>query len=103
MRANAAKSGNRLGMRWRGKLPIPMHSHPFVHILSDEANRRMTTVTQSAEHSGHRRGTILYWRYRQQPGVADLDAALNVISFELVVRPKASWNWYAMGLHCCRR
>ncbi|MBP0439462.1 hypothetical protein [Tianweitania sediminis] len=88
MTSHRSRSGNRLGTRWRGKLPIPQHSHPLVRFLFEEANRQMTTVTEIAERSGHRRCTVSDWRYRRQPGVADLDAALNVIGFELVARPK---------------
>lgn len=81
-------SGNRLGTRWRGKLPIPSHTHPLVRRLFDEMNRQKTTVTEVAERAGFRRGTISEWRYRYSPRVCDLDAALNVLGLELSVRTK---------------
>ncbi|MCO5059666.1 MAG: helix-turn-helix transcriptional regulator [Rhizobiaceae bacterium] len=81
-------SGNRLGTRWRGKLPIPHHTHPLVRRLFQEMNRQKTTLTEVAERAGIRRGTISDWRYRYTPRVSDLDAAFNVLGLELSVRPK---------------
>lgn len=81
-------SGNRLGTRWRGKLPVPHHTHPLVRQLFKEMNREMTTLTEVADRAGIRRGTISEWRYRYTPRVSDLDAALNVLGLELCIRPK---------------
>jgi len=81
-------SGNRLGTRWRGKLPIPHHTHPLVRRLFQEMNRQKTTLTEVAERAGMPRSTISNWRYCHTPRVSDLDAALNVLGLELSVRPK---------------
>lgn len=81
-------SGNRLGTRWRGKLPIPRHVHPLVRRLFVEMNQQKTTLTEVADRAGIRRGTVSDWRYRYTPRVADLDAALNVLGLELSVRSK---------------
>lgn len=81
-------SGNRLATRWRGKLPIPSHTHPAVRRLFQEMNRQQTTVTEVAERAGFRRGTISNWRYSYNPRICDLDAALNVLGLELYVRTK---------------
>jgi DNA-binding phage protein len=86
--ANSHRCGNRLGTRWRGKLPIPRHTHPLVRRLFQELNRQKTTITEIADRAGFRRGTISDWRYRSEPRVSDLDAALNVLGLELTVRPK---------------
>ena len=88
VRRIAPGSGNRLGTRWRGKLPIPHHTHPLVRRLFREMNREMTTLTEVAERAGMPRSTISEWRYRYTPRVSDLDAALNVLGLELCIRPK---------------
>lgn len=88
IRRTAPASGNRLGTRWRGKLPIPHHTHPLVRRLFREMNRQMTTLTEVAERAGIRRETISEWRYRYTPRVSDLDAALNVLGLELTVKSR---------------
>jgi hypothetical protein len=84
--ANRPGCGNRLGTRWRGRLPIPPHAHPLVRRLFEEMNRQRTTITEVAERAGFRRETISEWRYSYQPRIADLDAAYNVLGLELSVR-----------------
>lgn len=79
---------NRAGTRWRGKLPIPQHTHPTVRRLFELANDEQTTISEIANRSGHRRETISDWRYRRTPSVADLDAALNVLGYKLSVARK---------------
>ena len=83
---NSGRCGNRLGTRWRGKLPVPAHTHPLVRRLFQELNLQQTTITEVADRAGFRRGTISDWRYRQEPRVSDLDAVLNVLGLELTVR-----------------
>lgn len=77
---------NSRGTRWRGKLPVPAHVNPLVRRLFEEMNRQQTTVTEVASRAGLRRSTISDWRYRRSPSVADLQAALNVLDMQLVVR-----------------
>ena len=77
---------NRMGMRWRGKLPIPQHTHPLIKQLFQEMNRQMATLSEVAERSGYRRCTISDWRYRTEPRLSDLDAVLNTLGLELTVR-----------------
>lgn len=88
VRRTAPGAGNRLGTRWRGKLPIPRHVHPLVRRLFVEMNAQQTTLTEVAERAGIRRETISEWRYRYTPRVADLDAAMHVLGLELCARPK---------------
>lgn len=85
---NSQRCGNRVGTRWRGKLPIPQHAHPLVRRLFSEMNRQMTTLTEVAARSGYPRATISEWRYRHNPRICDLDAAFNVLGLELTVRHK---------------
>jgi len=77
---------NRLGTRWRGKLPIPAHAHPLVRRLFEAMNDQQTTIAEVADRAGFRRGTVSDWRYRQEPRVSDLDACFNVLDLELTVR-----------------
>lgn len=74
--------------RWRGKLPIPDHTHPLIRRLFAELNQQQTTITEVAERAGFRRGTISDWRYTREPRISDLDAALNVLGLELAVKHK---------------
>lgn len=82
------RCGNRLGTRWRGKLPIPQHAHPLVRQFFAEANAQQTTLSEIADRAGQRRGTISDWRYRRNPTIASFEAALNVLDLELCIRPR---------------
>ncbi|RUW41495.1 hypothetical protein EOA37_09540 [Mesorhizobium sp. M2A.F.Ca.ET.015.02.1.1] len=77
---------NHLGTRWRGKIPIPAHAHPLVRQFIAEANEQQTTLTEIADRSGQRRGTLSEWRYSRNPTIASFEAALNVIDLELCIR-----------------
>lgn len=76
---------NRCGTRWRGKLAIPDGAHPFVKKFFAEANRQHTTLAEVADRAGIDRHTLTNWR-RIQPKLGDLEAALNVLDLELVIR-----------------
>ncbi|MET3648052.1 hypothetical protein [Phyllobacterium ifriqiyense] len=78
---------NRLGTRWRGKLPIPQHAHPLVRRFFSELNSQQTTLTEVAERGGIHRATMSDWRYSRCPTIANFNAALNVIGFELKIVP----------------
>lgn len=86
--ARSNGSGNRLGTRWRGKLPIPQHVHPLMRQFFRLLNEEFTTITEVADRMRARRGTISDWRYCREPSISMFDAALNVIGYELVIRPK---------------
>jgi len=76
---------NRLGTRWRGKLPVPKHAHPLVRQLFREMNEQCTTIREVAERARFRAGTISDWRYRRDPTLSNFVAALNVIGLDLKV------------------
>jgi hypothetical protein len=76
------------GNRWRGRIPIPPHGHPFVRQLIQHANEQQTTLTEIAQRAGIRRLTLSDWRYNRLPRVDLLEAALNVLDLELVIRPR---------------
>lgn len=81
---------NTLQTRWRGKLPIPKHAHPLVRQMFRRMNQEMTTVREVATRAGLRPGTISEWRYSRTPNVIDLEAALNVLDCQLVIRSRSS-------------
>lgn len=79
---------NRGEARWRGKLKTPPHCHPFVRALFDAANEQQTTLTEIGRRAGIRRKTISDWGHRRMPRLDLLEACLNVLDFELSIRPK---------------
>lgn len=81
-------SGNRVGTRWRGKLPVPPGAHPLVRRFVEELNAQDTTITEVADRSGVDRHTISGWRYSACPTIDLLNAALNVLDLELVIQPR---------------
>lgn len=74
---------NRLGTRWRGQIPIPPHAHPLIRQMVQIANRDMTTMREIGERAGLRAETVSNWRYRASPRLADFEAALNALGYEL--------------------
>lgn len=74
---------NTQGTRWRGKIPIPSHAHPLVRKLVELANSDMTTMTEVAERAGLRPETVSNWRYRNSPRIADYEAAINALGYEI--------------------
>ena len=84
------RPGNRLGTRWRGKIPIPPHAHPLVRKLVELANREQTTMREIALRAGLRPETVCNWRYRNSPRIADLEAAFNALGYEIQVREVGS-------------
>lgn len=81
-RAHAAS----VSSRWRGNIPIPEHAHPLIRELIEAMNTKKMTLSELALKAGFRRGTISEWRYRGNPRVPDLEAALNVLGLELTIR-----------------
>lgn len=81
---------NTQGTRWRGQIPIPPHAHPLVRRLIECANEQKTTLSEMAERAGQSPKTISDWRYRSTPSLANFEAALNAIGYELkIVETKA--------------
>ncbi len=79
-----------LALRWRGRIPIPEHAHPLVKRLITIANEQFTTMKEVAGRAGVSAGTISNWRYRVNPRVDLLEAALNVFDYELVIVKRKS-------------
>lgn len=78
---------NRMGTRWRGKIPIPPHAHPLVRELITAANEQQTTITEIAGRTNMPRETISDWRYCRMPRVDNLVAAFNALDLDLAVVP----------------
>lgn len=69
-------------------LAIPAHAHPLVRLLFQEiANSDLGLETVSIR-SGVNRSTIGTWRWKHNPQLTALEAALNVVGYELVAVPK---------------
>ncbi len=72
--------------RWAGRLKIPAKAHPLVREMFELLNEQRMVISDIAEKSGVRAGTISDWRYRRSPTVVTFEAALNALGFELVIR-----------------
>lgn len=75
-------------IRWRGKLPVSDHVDPLVQRLFEILNEQMTTIGEAADRAGISRQTFWNWRTSTNPRVGDLQAALNVMGYELVIRKR---------------
>jgi hypothetical protein len=75
-------------IRWRGKIEIPAHADPLVRGLVEIMNDEMTTMCEVADRAGLARQTFHNWRTKTNPKVCDLQAALNVLDYELVIRKR---------------
>ena len=72
--------------RWRGRIPIPEHTHPLVRQFIRHLNDQQTTITEVAERAGYRKGTVSSWRYTQMPRLDNFANVLEVLGLELVIR-----------------
>lgn len=72
--------------RWRGRLSIPNHAHPVVRRLFEEMNEQNTVMAEVCERAGLKPETVSNWRYRTNPKIDLIDAALNALDLELCVR-----------------
>ncbi len=68
--------------------PVPATAHRAVQHLFAEMNAQRCTDGTMATRSGINAWTLSAWRHRTKPNVDNLEAALNVLGLELVVRPK---------------
>ena len=71
-----------------GKLQIPTNAHRLIKRLSEIVNDEMTTLSELAARAGVSNKTICDWRHRTNPKIDDLDAVLNVMDYELVIRKR---------------
>lgn len=72
--------------RWRGRIPIPLHTHPLVRQFIRHLNDQQTTMSEVADRAGYRPGTVSSWRYTQVPRLDNFANVLEVLGLELVIR-----------------
>lgn len=64
-----------------------VHTHPIVAGLFVEMRAQRATVKRVAEPAGVSPDTVLNWRRRHMPYLDLIDAALNVLGFEVAIVP----------------
>lgn len=90
----ARQLGNRKGAdKRRGTryvaLNVNANCHPLVREFVELLNRERVTLTEIARRSGIDRCVMHRWRIRSNPSIAMLNAALNVLGYELRICPTA--------------
>lgn len=86
--SNAKRGVAYSGNNKRGALTIPAHAHPLVRRFFAELNAQRTTLAEVSERSNVGVDTMRFWATRHTPRVDLLDAALNTIDLELVIRKR---------------
>ena len=61
--------------------------HPLLHAFEAVQRARGLSDTQINERAGFSSNALRTWRQGRNPTVANLDAALNVLGFRLVLAP----------------
>ena len=86
------KSKSETGMRRphpkRFACPVRSHAHPLVKKLLALAEEQRASLVDIAERAGIAHVTICKWKYCHSPSVVTLEAALNVLGYELQIRPR---------------
>jgi hypothetical protein len=67
----------------RHACPIAPHAHPLARRFFEIAERQQVALTDVSERAGLCHATLVKWRYRHAPLVPTLEAALNVLGYEL--------------------
>lgn len=75
-----------IGSYYRGVGKIGPGVHPLVRFLFEEMTRQHLTNPVVAKQAGVSRCALWEWRNRTTPKVSDLEACLNAIGYELVIR-----------------
>lgn len=70
------------------KLGAPRRAHPTVRFLFRQIAFQQTTLLDVAERSGIDRATISSWRYTRSPNLANIEACLQVLGYELKPVPR---------------
>jgi len=72
--------------RFRPHAPAD-RAHPLVRQMFDEMNEQQCTQATMSERSGINKNTFRSWRTKAVPRIDDLEACLNVLGLEIVIRP----------------
>lgn len=71
--------------------PIQSAAHPLARRFFQIAEAQSIAISDIADRSGLALATLVKWKYRHAPTVAALEAALNVLGYELrVVRRQST-------------
>lgn len=64
------------------------HAHPLVRELMKKIREQRTTYELVEQRAGLGNNTVNRWRRESEPRLANFTAALNVLGYELVIRPR---------------
>ncbi len=73
---------------FRRRVSIPLHTGPHVRLVFAEIARQAYTYDEIEERSGVLRATMKAWRHRNTPGLANPEAVLGVLGWDLVPIPR---------------
>ncbi len=74
-------------VRYATPVVLPtQHSHPLVRKLFEEAHRQRLPQKTWAVRAGLSHDTLKDWKTRSSPRLVNIEAAANVLGFELVLR-----------------
>lgn len=65
--------------------PIAPRAHPLARRFFEIVERQRASLTDVSDRSGLGLATLVKWKYRHAPTVTALEAALNVVGYELRV------------------
>jgi transcriptional regulator with XRE-family HTH domain len=73
--------------KFRNKEPFNCpNNNPVVRRFYELAFEQRMTLADISERSGMNKNTMHNWRYISTPRVSDINAALNVLGYEVTVR-----------------
>ncbi len=64
------------------------HCHPLVQQMFEIAKEKKATQASISDRVGIDRATMRKWRFKYTPRLALLEAALNVLGYELCIRKR---------------
>jgi hypothetical protein len=68
------------------RLKLPEHTHWLVRRLFEEMNEQRICMMDVSERAGLNKNTMENWRRRTSPTLLNIEAALNVLGYELTIR-----------------
>ena len=74
-------------VRYATPVVLPtQHSHPLVRKLFEEAHRQRLPLKTWAARAGLSHDTLKDWKIRSSPQLVTIEAAANVLGFDLVLK-----------------
>ena len=77
-----------MNMEYRGRVYVPENASPVVRKLFQLINLHHVGLKQLSKRSGVALSTIADWRNRRSPSLANIEATLNALGYELTVRKR---------------